>query len=94
MKNIVASLPVSLQSSEIFFKSSLFAPAPVSDRARLQNTITEMSLTYLYKYVTFICEYSSIAVKYTFLKESLSSKKTRALSDTLEYAERMNSIVL
>ena len=37
MKNMVASLPVSLQSSEIFFKSALFAPAPVSDRARLET---------------------------------------------------------
>lgn len=37
MKNMVASLPVSLHSSEIFFKSALFAPAPVSDRARLER---------------------------------------------------------
>ena len=35
MKNIVASLPVSLHVSDIFFKSSLVACALVRARARL-----------------------------------------------------------
>ena len=36
MKNMVASLPVSLQISEIFLRSSLLAPALHSARARLE----------------------------------------------------------
>ena len=65
MKNMVASLPVSLHSSEIFFKSALFAPAPVSDRARLErewkdgdqnvNICTDAMYTYVCMF-EFMCE--------------------------------------